>query len=185
MGISIYLAGGTSTFSWRGEALPFLPYSDVKFLEGPTVFEIHAKSLRRIGEHPDAPIVIEQIVAPVLMLCGGRDIVWPSCEMAAALEERAKSRGKSQSGVVRLPDADHGVLGPPSGPDSREEPLITRLTRTSQQDQAARKSASPKVDEFLRSAMVGTRRAMTGCGTSTSACALIPPVLTPPTNSRH
>lgn len=145
------LFGASSTFSSRGDSLPFLPYSNVDFSAGPTVFEIHNNSLRELGKHPDARIAVERIKSPVLLLCGGKDVIWPACDMASDIVAQAKTKGSAAPQLLAFPAAGHGVLGPPARDGLRKDPLVTKLTRTSREDEAARSAAWPKVIEFLRS----------------------------------
>lgn len=142
--------GGTSTFSFDGNALPYLPYSGINFLDGPTVFEIHDISLRRAANHLSAAIEIEKSQAPVLLLCGGKDLIWPACDMAKSLVQRASNKGAKIPRLLAYPKAGHGVLGPPPSGGLREDPLVTRLTRTAEADAEARVDAWPQVVAFLR-----------------------------------
>lgn len=142
--------GGTSTFSYKGKALPYLPYSGIDFFDGPTVFEIHDISLRRVANHPSAAIEIEKSQAPVLLLCGSKDLIWPACDMAKSLVQRAGDNGAKQPRLLSYPQAGHGVLGPPPGGVLREDPLVTKLTRTAKSDAEARVDAWPQVIAFLR-----------------------------------
>jgi uncharacterized protein len=142
--------GGTSTFSFDGKALPYLPYSGVDFFDGPTVFEIHDISLRRAANHPSAAIEIEKSKAPVLLLCGRKDLIWPACDMAKSLVQRAGDNATKQPRLLSYPEAGHGVLGPPHRGVLREDPLVTKLTRTAEADAEAREDAWPQVIAFLR-----------------------------------
>lgn len=143
--------GASSTFSLQGKSISFLPYANVEFSKGPSVFEIHRNSLRDIAKHPDAGIAVEQIKSPVLLLCGGKDLIWPACDMASDLVDRANERGTAPPRLLAFPTAGHGVLGPPAAGNLRDDPLVTKLTRTAREDEAARGEAWPEVVAFLRS----------------------------------
>lgn len=158
--------GGTSTFSYDGKALPYLPYSGIDFFEGPTVFEIHDISLRRIANYPSAAIEIEKSQAPVLLLCGSKDLIWPACDMAKTLVERARDKGATLPRLLAYPEAGHGVLGPPLGLVLREDPLVTKLTRTAKADAEARADAWPQVIEFLRDSFSATSAKYSGNSSS-------------------
>lgn len=150
------LFGASSTFSLQGKSIPFLPYANVDFSKGPTVFEIHQNSLRDIQKHADARIAVERIKSPLLLLCGGKDVIWPACDMASQLVERTKANGAATPELLAFPAAGHGVLGPPAAASLRKDPLVTKLTRTRREDEAARGEAWPKVVAFLRSSSVVT-----------------------------
>jgi uncharacterized protein len=142
--------GGTSTFSFGGQSLPYMPYGNVNFLDGPTVFEIHDKSLKSQSSHPEAQIAVEKIAAPVMLLCGGKDAIWPACDMASSLVERAKEKGGVPPRLLAFPAAGHGVLGPPPAGLLRDDPLVIRMTRTPEEDVAARTQAWPQVIAFIK-----------------------------------
>lgn len=158
--------GGTSTFSYEGKALPYLPYSGIDFFDGPTVFEIHDISLRRVANHPSAAIEIEKSQAPVLLLCGSKDLIWPACDMAKSLVQRAGNNGAKQPRLLSYPQAGHGVLGPPPSGVLREDPLVTKLTRTAKSDAEARVDAWPQVIAFLRDSFGTTSAKDTGNSSS-------------------
>ena len=149
------LIGGTSTFTAEGETIPYMPYGNVNFFAGPGPLEIHTQSLLDEDEHPEARIAAERIQAPLLLLCGGEDLVWPACRMARALVERARGSGRPAPLLLAYPAAGHGVLGPPPAPGRREDPLITTQTRTPEADVSARRDAWPRVLAFLRAAFQG------------------------------
>ncbi len=60
-----------------------------------------------------AAIPVRRIEAPVLLVCGGVDSVWPSCPMAHAIEQR---RGGSGDLLLAYPHAGHGVALTPNIP---------------------------------------------------------------------
>jgi fermentation-respiration switch protein FrsA (DUF1100 family) len=45
------------------------------------------------GSHgePGAIIPVERIAGPILLVCGGRDLVWPSCPMSEAIQARLRA----------------------------------------------------------------------------------------------
>jgi pimeloyl-ACP methyl ester carboxylesterase len=53
-----------------------------------------------------AAIPVGKIEAPLLLVCGGADSVWPSCPMAHAIERKRSGRGDV---LLDFPNAGHGV----------------------------------------------------------------------------
>ncbi|HVU78214.1 MAG TPA: acyl-CoA thioesterase/bile acid-CoA:amino acid N-acyltransferase family protein [Gaiellaceae bacterium] len=55
---------------------------------------------------PDSVIPVEQIHAPVLLACGGRDQVWSSCGYADAIVQRRRAHGE-RTALYAYPTAGH------------------------------------------------------------------------------
>src|SRR6185437_9252200 len=72
--------------SWTrgGAAVPFLPYASASFAKR-GVFGLYDDALPTERLHPDAVIRVERITAPLLMVCGEADTLWPSCKMAGEI----------------------------------------------------------------------------------------------------
>ena len=118
--------GQSSSFAWRGRALPFVPYIGMaeefaKFgrpgetprLRTPQDAGRHANP----GRVEPARIRVETIAAPVLVAGGDQDPVWASGEMAQAIAERRAAAGRATT-VFIFPDAGHALTGtgtPPAG----------------------------------------------------------------------
>lgn len=63
--------------------------------------------------HPEAVIPVERINGPILLACGGVDLVWPSCPMADAIVDRLeRHRTSAAHGLLRFPVAGHGIFYP-------------------------------------------------------------------------
>ena len=140
--------GAVAQSSWSsgGIPLPALPLGPFSFSGG--LRSVYESGLARRAEHPEAAIPIERSQAAVLLVCGGRDQVWPSCEMSLQLKERAEAHGGPRLHVISYPAADHGAFGSP-GPAPRRygfspEPQASR---------EARADGWPKVVRFLKSSM--------------------------------
>jgi uncharacterized protein len=142
----------SSTFSRGGKAVAFMPYRDVNFMAGAGPLEIHTKPLRYQDEYPEAAIKIETIKAPVMLLCGDKDVVWPACLMSEKLLARAKAKQMAEPLFLRYPEAGHGVLGPPIT-EERPDKLLRRAGGTAEANIAARADAWPKVLAFLEQAL--------------------------------
>ena len=66
-----------------------------------------------LGRHPaEAEIAAERIDAPLLLLAGEDDQVWPSVDMATLLLDR---RARAEDRLLAFPDAGH-LLQPPLTP---------------------------------------------------------------------
>lgn len=84
-----------SSHSYRGKALPYVPYdfSDEAAMQGcdgetaacAKMYEFSLKQLERVQE---ATIPVEQIRAPVLLLSGKADSMWPSSTMGDLVMQR-------------------------------------------------------------------------------------------------
>lgn len=104
---------GTFASSWteRGRPLDHLAYGRWKWWTEMT--PILAGTLATLPQHPGAAIPIERTSAPVLLVCGEADTLWPSCPMSRQLAERARSQGRPEVALLAYPGAGHGVLGQP------------------------------------------------------------------------
>ncbi|MBH5322266.1 acyl-CoA thioester hydrolase/BAAT C-terminal domain-containing protein [Aurantiacibacter sediminis] len=118
-------AGRTaSSFSWRGEPLPFVPYLGMgEEFANPTGPEgrprIRLPHDRGRNANPDRAVIaripVENIDEPVLVAGGDADLVWNSGEMAQAIAERRVAAGLETVSLV-FTDAGHYL----SGDGSRE-----------------------------------------------------------------
>ncbi|MEM6858172.1 MAG: acyl-CoA thioester hydrolase/BAAT C-terminal domain-containing protein [Pseudomonadota bacterium] len=114
----------TSSFSWQGQALPFVPYRGMgeEFANpsGPDGrLRIRFPHDKGRNANPDravaARIAVEKIDEPVLVAGGDADLVWNSGEMAQAIAERRTEAGLPTVSFV-FTDAGHFL----SGDGSRE-----------------------------------------------------------------
>ena len=99
-GIGKAQAGGRvhSSWTWRGEALPFVPWQLGRFyaegffrmlLQRPIAFTtLYERALRDSDAVARAAIAVEKIQGPVLLISAGDDQVWPSRRMAEMVIER-------------------------------------------------------------------------------------------------
>ncbi|MEM6857231.1 MAG: acyl-CoA thioester hydrolase/BAAT C-terminal domain-containing protein [Pseudomonadota bacterium] len=110
-------------FTWRSKEIPNLGLNWMAMMGKPK--EDYAKALISLQEeNPDAVIAIESIEAPVLILCGEEDQLWPSCPMARRAKARADAAGKRDVELLALKDAGHWAVGAPLAPDT---PAYARL----------------------------------------------------------
>ena len=144
------ISGGLrSTWTEGGNDVPSLPYGSWSHPRGGT-YGVHSNGLQKVAEHPEAVIPVERTAAPILLICGDADLVWPSCEMSEMIGARLLQKGKAAPVLLRYPQAGHGVFGPalPSGSDSAQYWSMMGGTETA--NMAARQDSWPKTVEFLR-----------------------------------
>lgn len=116
-GLGIDGDGAASGWSWRGEALPFVPYRGMAdALAGigrgvaPDFPAVHTGGRTDApGRVADARIGIRGRM-PVLLLAGGKDGIWPSAEMSLATAVARTSAGLPVD-VHVFADAGHGLSG--------------------------------------------------------------------------
>lgn len=145
-----FVAGGLrSTWTERGKDVPSLPYGSWSHPRG-GAYGTHVNGLQKVAEHPQAVIPVERVAAPVLLVCGDADAVWPSCGMSAMIGTRLRNKGKAEPVVLRYPDAGHGVFGPPLPAGSDSAKYWSMMGGTEQANMRARKDSWPKTIAFLR-----------------------------------
>ena len=132
---------GSSGFSWRGEALPFVPYKDVQRAfqsrGQPDAVPLRVPHDEGREENPErtlaAMIDLQAIGEPVYALGGDADMVWDSGGMTRKIAER---RGELPTVALAYEDANHGLSG-------------TAFRRATAGTAAARLDAWPKLVAFL------------------------------------
>lgn len=118
------------------------------------VYQSYAGGLRALPRHPDALIPVERIHGPVLLICGKRDRVWPSCPMAAAVMARLRARNFAYPvQFLAFPRAGHAVFGAPVDPASDDYADLGSLGGSAAANAAARRSAWPAFLAFLDRAL--------------------------------
>lgn len=140
------LLGLHSSWTERGEPVPFLPYGSYDDERG--VISVFERGLKALPEHQDAVIPAERFAGRLLLVCGARDTLWPSCLMADAIRARAPS-----AGLLRYPLAGHGVMGVPMPLADPTMAGFAKLGGTAQANNAARADSWPKIVAFLRAAL--------------------------------
>lgn len=144
-----------SSWSEGGTPLPWLGLGafDYSRVGKDGVVTMYAEGLATLPQHPDAAIPVERIKAPVLLICGEADRLWPSCPMARQVEARARARGGPAVTLLAYPDAGHGVQGRPRKPGN---PAIARLGEmggSGDGNNRARADNWPKLLAFLDAAL--------------------------------
>ena len=141
--------GGLKASSWSLGAIPLpaLPYGTFSWRSG--MRSIYVNGLTNLTSHPDAVIPIERSRARILLVCGGRDQIWPSCAMAQQIKARAQTRGGPTVTILEYPNADHGVFGSPGGTSRR-----FGFSAKAEGNAAARLDGWPRVVAFLKTGLM-------------------------------
>lgn len=143
---SLNALNADSSWTSDGEPLPFLPYGPFhpSILIG-DIGRVYDNAVDRLGDHPEAAIPIEDLQAPVLLVCGELDRLWPACPMSRQLQERAEAAGGPAVQVLAYERVGHVDLWPPF-PDGGPKP---RWGGTAEEANLARAETWGIVLDFL------------------------------------
>ena len=136
--------------SWthQGKPVPYVRYNN----EGPywPLVEMYSRSLRDLPAVAAARIPVDRIDAPLLLLSGQKDQMWPAYAMAEDIT-RSLRTAHPDALVEHLSyaDAGHGILGKPFDPDGPAGERLSALGGSPQGNLAARQDGWPKVLAFL------------------------------------
>jgi len=136
-----------SSWTERGRPLEHLSYGRWRIWSD--MAPILAETLKTLPQHPGAAIPIERTAAPVLLVCGEADRLWPSCPMARQLVRRAQGHGRPAITLLAYPGAGHGVLGQP-----RQGAEAARGSANDASNRA-RADGWPRILAFLKAALEG------------------------------
>ena len=111
--------------SWSRDSAP-VPYVEYEMSDGfKSVYALYADALPAIGADHPAIIPVENIDAPILLVTGKADTMWPASEMADKVLARLDRLGfDHDTRHLAYDDAGHGVSVPPAlgaifgGPDT-------------------------------------------------------------------
>ncbi len=149
-GLEMIEAEGTrSSFSFGGQALPFMPYRGFVdgLLAGPGVADLRAIHENGRADHPDreaaARIPVEAYPGALMLIAGERDAQWNSARQARNVVAARAAAGLPTEALI-YPDAGHDLIG--GDGDLREDP---RSGGTPQANAEARLDAWPRVMAFL------------------------------------
>jgi pimeloyl-ACP methyl ester carboxylesterase len=107
-----------SAWTSAGEPLPFVPYDDgwEPDTDPPEYVGMYEPSLETYADRvPAARIPVERIAGEVLLVAGGDDRLWPSCDFAERIAERRSASGL-RTELLTHPRAGHRVLLPGEAP---------------------------------------------------------------------
>lgn len=147
------LFGGISSWTEKGAQVPSLPYGAGD--STPHLLPRFVNALAELDEHPGTEIPVERFSGRLLMICGERDLLWPACPMARAVEARARKAGRPDVRLLAYPQAGHGVFGAPLPAEHRTMRRWATIGGTPKANAAARADSWPKVVAFLDGALGG------------------------------
>jgi len=147
-GLEVVESEGTrSSFSFDGEALPFMPYRG--FVEG--LLAGDAADLRAIHEngradHPEreaaARIPVEASAGPLMLIAGEQDAQWNSARQARNIVASRQAAGLATEALI-YPEAGHDLIGDGGARDAHKS------GGTPEANAAARAETWPQVVAFL------------------------------------
>jgi dienelactone hydrolase len=152
-GVEMLEAEGTrSSFSFGGQALPFMPYRGfVAGLQAGPAADLRAIHENGRADHPEreaaARIPIEAYRGALMLVAGDRDHLWNSGRMARNMVASRRAAGLETEALL-YPEAGHDLGGDSAEP--REDP---RGGGTPAANASARADAWPKVVAFLARAL--------------------------------
>lgn len=125
-GISMRSDGrGRSSWSARGDALAFVPYAGLArpalCAQGLSFLPMYRAGLEDLDAVEAARIPVEDIGAPIMLVTGGRDRMWPSPQMAEMIQSRLADSGRPPAIHLHFPGAGHSIM--PWAPGSRLTPF--------------------------------------------------------------
>ena len=155
---------GSTASSWStgGKPIAFLPFGTYDWKMGGRLDHIYIAGLKKLAEHPDAIIRAERIAGPILLVCGERDSLWPSCPMARQVEQRAARMGGPAVTVLAYPDAGHAVMGLPRNGSTKG---LGGMGGSDDGNNAARRDSWPRIMAFLKNALAPVSPAAPIAGT--------------------
>ena len=105
------------------------------------------------SENCAASIELDLTRAPILLVCGKQDTLWPSCLMADRVKERAVQMGGPEVTVLAYENAGHAVLGIPLDKTNKNYDRLDSLGGTDDGNNAARADGWAKIVAHLEAAL--------------------------------
>lgn len=140
-----------SSWSLGGKPLDYLPLAS---FDRKTISSVYRGVIAASDAREQAAIPIERIAAPVLLICGENDAMWPSCPMARQVEARAGRSGHPKVTVLVYPNAGHAVFGAPVSPQRLAKSHLDSLGGTNVGNNAARADSWRQTIGFLRKTLI-------------------------------
>ncbi len=105
-------------------------------------------------DNPRAVIKIDRIPGPVLVVCGGQDVVWDSCRYAEAIlqrRQRARPQHTPADELLSYPNAGHGLIQLTPYLPRQAPPIEARMSgSTPTANDQALADAWPKILAYLQ-----------------------------------
>lgn len=138
----------TPRSSWTDASGPvaYVPFDrSVPFT---TIYDLYQRSRGPYGDEGAAIIPVERISAPLLLIAGENDNLWPSADMTRRMARRLDAAHfRHRFTHVEFPNAGHGIIGRPLPPNRAEE--LNELGGTTQGNATARAESWRMILEFL------------------------------------
>jgi hypothetical protein len=147
---------GTSSWTVDGRELPSLSYGS-----GDGKRELlprFVNALATLERHPETVIPVERYRGALMLVCGEKDTLWPSCPMARQIVRRAATGGRPAPQLLAYPHAGHGVMGAPADRTDRAIRKWSVLGGDADGNAAARKDGWPRIVAFLRDSLKARTR---------------------------
>ncbi len=145
-----------SSWTLEGKPLEYLPYDFSGGFRG--IHALYDNAITNTENAEDVAIPVEKIRAPVLLISGGDDALWPSERMAGLIQERLKAHGK-EAEHLHIAEAGHLLLAPGlKSADSVDEQTIQFLGGSAENIVEHTRQAEQAIYDFLekhRQALVG------------------------------
>ena len=142
-----------SSWTAGGEPLPYVEYIVPPWYEwmsgsAGTIAEMYRNSWSARDQYPGSEIPVENIQAPILMVCGEQDTIWHGCDMGRSIQARAPN-----SELLVYEDAGHWAFGVPTGLNQEDRETLGSIGGTAEADLAAREDQWPRILGFLETAL--------------------------------
>jgi dienelactone hydrolase len=149
-----------SSYSWKGQALPWVPYKGFaeEFASAAKGQPIIIRRPHDAGRaaHPErvptARIPVENYKGPLMLVAGSDDQVWDSGGMARAIEASRAKLGLPTLSLV-YEGAGHAISGNGYNPTTQSNRGPMKMGGTPAADAHAQGDAYPKLLEFLRESL--------------------------------
>lgn len=146
-----YIFGGVSSWTEDRRDVPSLAYGPGDDTD--RLLPRFTNALATLDAHPEVVIPVERFAGRLLLVCGARDTLWPSCPMAAQVAQRARRGGRPATELLTYPEAGHGVMGGPLPADHRLMHVWRTTGGAPGADAAARIDSWPRIVAFLNAAL--------------------------------
>lgn len=150
---------GKFSSSWTegGRPLPYVRYivpSPVEWITGGsgTLAKMYRNSWDARGQYPGSVIPVEKINGAIMLICGGQDLIWPSCAMAREAQKRAPG-----ATLLAYEDAGHWGFGPTGPLQDSDQRFLGKMGGTAEAEIAAREDQWPKLLAFLAEHLAAER----------------------------
>ena len=145
-----------SSWSAGGKPVPYARYEMLEWhqwMTGGTMLGMFEKSRSAADGNSEALIAIEKIEAPVMLICGEVDNLWPGCAMARNLQKRAATARGPKVELLAYDNAGHWGFGASESLHETDERGLGRMGGTAEADMAARRDQWPKMLAFLEASI--------------------------------